>query len=202
MTKSTLYIAMFTLFGLTSLNAQKNLKKDHIDKAGNVSTKLSDLEKQSVKNARKIAILEKYDTDGDGILSIAEKTVARENQDHTYSASSDHEAWKQKMLQKFDLNGDHKLSDEEKAALTKSMRQRNAKLKAQREQIKADFLTKNDTNGDGKLSKEERKAAYEAKKREILNLFDVDTNGKLEGEERNKALEWLKANQPSIETPN
>ena len=63
-------------------------------------------------------ILEKFDKDGDGKLSDAEKTAAKEAMEQR------REARQKKILEKFDTNKDGTLSDEEKKALKEQLKER------------------------------------------------------------------------------
>jgi Ca2+-binding EF-hand superfamily protein len=89
------------------------------------------------------AIMKKYDTNGDGVLSDAEKAQMRAD------FQAKRAAMKQKMLQKYDLNHDGKLD----AAERKLMRE---------DQLEARFK-KLDKNGDGMVSFEEFKAGNMAR---------------------------------------
>ncbi len=80
--------------------------------------------------------VQKYDTDGDGQLSDAERESAKA-------------AWKEKQakrdLERFDKDGDGQLSDAEKGEADAARAARKQKM-----------LEKFDKDGDGKLSEEER----------------------------------------------
>jgi EF hand len=82
-------------------------------------------------------ILKKFDKDGDGTLSQAEKDAMREAMKELHKDK----------FKEFDKDGDGKLSEEEREAM--------------KEARKAEWLKKYDTDGDGKLSEEERKAMPE-----------------------------------------
>ncbi len=80
-------------------------------------------------------LLERFDTDGDGELSEAERSSARESR-------------RLKRLEKYDRDGDGRLSDRERATARKAHRQQR--------------LERFDADGDGELSREERRAAFES----------------------------------------
>jgi Ca2+-binding EF-hand superfamily protein len=84
------------------------------------------------------AMMKKYDADGDGVLSDAEKAQMRAD------FQAKRAVMKQKMLQKYDLNKDGKLD----AAERKLMKE---------ERLETRFK-KLDANGDGMVSFEEFKA--------------------------------------------
>lgn len=50
-----------------------------------------------------------------------------------------------------------------------------------------------DKDGDGKLNEEERKAAREAREKQMLEKYDADKDGKLSDEERKTAREAMRA---------
>lgn len=96
---------------------------------------------------RRAELVEKYDTDGDGQLSAAEKQAARE-------------AIRAKQIEKYDTDGDGELSREERRAAWKARR-------------KKWILRRYDKDGDGELNEEEQ-AAYEAarqKRRERIRKW-------------------------------
>ena len=103
----------------------------------------------------KAAIIKRFDKDGDGKLSDAEKAEMKATR----------EARHQQMLKKWDKDGDGKLSDAEKA-----------EMKAFREAQHQEMLKKWDKDGDGKLSDAER---AEAKKARLEAKSDA--NAKPEG---------------------
>ncbi len=89
-------------------------------------------------------LLEKYDADGDGVLSEQEKETLRE-------------ARRQARLERFDTDGDGVLSDEEKSAARDAMKEHLAERRQH-------MLERFDTDGDGELSENEREAARQARK--------------------------------------
>lgn len=84
------------------------------------------------------AFMNKYDTNGDGVLSDSEKAQMRAD------FEAKHAAMKAKMLAKYDLNKDGKLD----AAERKLMKEDRLETR----------FKKLDTNGDGQISVEEFKA--------------------------------------------
>lgn len=86
----------------------------------------------------KAAIMQKYDTNGDGKLDDAEKAQLRADM------KAKHEAKKAEMLAKYDLNKDGKLDASERAVM------KNDRAEA--------AFKKADKNGDGQLSLDEFKA--------------------------------------------
>jgi Ca2+-binding EF-hand superfamily protein len=138
------------------------------------------------------AQMEKFDTDGDGKLSDAEKTTAREAMQTRRRAAREKMgegdgAKRERMRNRFDQDGDGQLSEKERARARKG------------------WLAKADTDGDGKVSPEERKAAREkmaeahpAMKERMLKRFDKDGDGKLSDEERAEAR---KARAARIDRP-
>lgn len=88
-------------------------------------------------------ILKKFDKDGDGKLSDAEKAEAKAALDARKSE------WEKKVIAEFDKDGDGKLSDEEKAAA-------KAAHQANMEERKKMVMQKFDKDGDGKLGEAEK----------------------------------------------
>lgn len=87
-------------------------------------------------------ILEKFDTDGDGELSDAERAAARETMEQKRA----------EHIALYDTDGDGELSPEERAV-------------ARDERFEAIALERFDADGDGELSDEERAAAETARER-------------------------------------
>lgn len=129
------------------------------------------------RSQRKAQMLERFDADGDGQLSDAERQTAREEHEARRQARDDSrpaaagssfgqedtgrgpakmsEEGRQKMLERFDTDGDGVLSDSEREAAREARR-------AEREAHHQAMLAKYDADGDGALSEEERQAASEA----------------------------------------
>ena len=119
--------------------------------------------------ARKADMLKKFDKDGDGKLSDAEKTALRAEMQNR-QGGKDRRQWtpeqRADMLKKFDKDGDGKLSDAEKTTLRADMqKRRGGKDRSQRTpEQRAETLKKFDKDGNGELSVDERNAAREAMK--------------------------------------
>jgi len=111
---------------------------------------------------RRAALVKRFDQDGDGELSDAEKAAAK-------AAWKEHRGDKkgerrEKLLAKFDQDGDGSLSEAEKAAARQAVQQhvqqRIAKLKSEHPELYAKF----DQDGDGSLSREELARAKKLRK--------------------------------------
>ena len=102
-------------------------------------------------------MLEKFDADGDGSLSDAEKQAAKEAFE---ARRAEHR--EKMMLKHFDEDGDGVLSEPEQAAAQEAHEQRLAKF---------------DLDGDGELSREEHQAAR-AERRAQKKAGDGQCKGK------------------------
>ena len=143
---------------------------------------------------------EKFDTDGDGIISEEEKENVRAHLRERFGAGGPGKRGpgmgRDGMLEKFDADGDGTLSEEEKEEAHSFFQER-------RKQFMAERLEKFDTDGDGKLSQEERTAARgqggefkrpgdnadraARRNQQRIKRFDTDGDGKLSEEERKAA---------------
>ncbi len=131
-------------------------------------------ERQAARERMKQELLEKYDADGDGVLSDEERRQAgdamrrlREVQDRR---SPQRDRMRREAMQRFDTDGDGELSEAERA---------NAK--AQYEQQKADFISRFDADGNGSLEGAEREAAREQMRTERENRrLDVNRDGSVD----------------------
>ena len=144
-------------------------------------------------SARRQAVLEKYDDNGDGTLNRAElaelKADLGERRDTIrprlaqVGPRARHWAfWRVRWA--FDEDGSGTLSAEERAELVDAMEARCERLRAER-------LERFDTNGDGKLDEAERQAArqavlarWQARRQELLAKYDTNGNNVLDDGER------------------
>ncbi len=132
--------------------------------------------------------LEKYDQDGDGVISGEEKDAARaEMRGDRRGRGADFDR-REEFMKRADTNGDGVLSDEERAQARERMRQR-------RERFREEALRRFDRDGDGMLSDEERATAREKaseRRARFLEEFDTDGDEVLSEEERRKARETFR----------
>lgn len=144
-------------------------------------------------SARRQAVLEKYDEDGDGSLSRAElaelkadlgerRDTIRPRLSQLGERARQWAFWRVRWA--FDEDGSGTLSTEERTALVEAMEARCERLRAQR-------LERFDTNGDGTLDEAERQAAREAvlakwreRRQALLAEYDTNGNGMLDSGER------------------
>ncbi|MDG1358136.1 MAG: EF-hand domain-containing protein [Akkermansiaceae bacterium] len=103
-------------------------------------------------------ILDKFDQDGDGLLSESERNNLKQ------AMSQRREAVKAKMLKRFDSDQDGQLSPEEKNAAAPI-------LAEERKKIKAAIVEQFDKDNDGKLSIDERKGSREWLKQNHPDAF-------------------------------
>ena len=120
-------------------------------------------DKKPDREARRAAMLKKFDANGDGQLDPEERKKMREEM--VNGEGRDPERMK-KMLERFDKDGDGKLSEDERAAARAEMQKRREAggLKGKGSEKQAEMLKKFDKDGDGKLSEDERTAMREAMK--------------------------------------
>lgn len=100
------------------------------------------------------AILEKFDTDGDGKLSDEEAKAARAAMQEKRAA----------IVAKFDKDGDGELNDEEREAAKEELKALHGDREMPHRPARARILKRFDKDGDGKLNEEEREAAKGALK--------------------------------------
>jgi Ca2+-binding EF-hand superfamily protein len=98
------------------------------------------------REARRAELFKRFDTDGDGQLSEAEKQAARE-QFPGMGRGRRNPEMQARMLEKYDANKNGQLDPEEEQAARRD-----------REARRAEFMKRFDTDGDGKLSESERQA--------------------------------------------
>ena len=106
------------------------------------------------REARREEFVKRFDTDGDGKLSEAEKEAAREQYPHMGHGRHGAEMH-QRMLEKYDTNKNGQLDPEEKEVARRD-----------REARRAEMLKRFDADGDGKLSDSEREAMREEFRKE------------------------------------
>ncbi|MEO1534994.1 MAG: hypothetical protein AAFS11_05480 [Planctomycetota bacterium] len=143
----------------------------------------------------KAAMLERFDTDGDGELSEAERAGAKE----TLKAERDakREQMKARLLERFDDNGDGELDEAERAVLRETLgpRMKEQGKRGQKRHMHKIALERFDANEDGQLDEAEKAAAkahFQQKKAEMVERFDADGDGTLTGDERQAAREHVR----------
>ena len=141
--------------------------------------KLSEEERNAMREAFRKRSIEKYDKDGDGKLSEEERRAMRKDRGGVWAAAT--ERWR---LQHFDLDGDGKLSEAEEAEQKEFQGQFRAMGKA----LDVRF---NDLDGDGEVSIEERRKIGEEWRKSALQMMalaatymDRDGDGEVSAEER------------------
>lgn len=115
------------------------------------------------REARRAAMLKKFDANGNGKLDPEEREKMQAEMPK--GEGRDPERMK-KLLEQFDKDGDGKLSQEERAAARAEMQKRREAggLKGNGAEKQAEMLKKFDKDGDGKLSDDERAAMRESMK--------------------------------------
>lgn len=143
-------------------------------------------------SARRQAVLDKYDTNGDGALSRAElrelkadlggRGVLGQRLAGLGRRARHWAFWRVRWA--FDENGDGTLSSDEQTALVDALEARCQRLRAER-------LEQFDANHDGTLDDAERQAArdaarakWEEKRQALLARYDTNGNGTLDDTER------------------
>ncbi len=103
-------------------------------------------------------MLKRYDTDGDGQLSEAEREKLRSDR----AARRGKHPSRKEIMQRFDADGDGQLNEQERAALRAGMKKRHGGERREK------MLRKYDADGDGELNAEEmenmRDDLYERRK--------------------------------------
>lgn len=127
-------------------------------------------------------IMNKYDTNDNGILDENERTQLKADwKTYREAMEARREANRAEFIEKWDTDNDGKLSEAEKQ---EARRQIEAAQQARREQ---EMLRRFDKDGDGKLSDAERQVMenrLEQQRKKRLSRFDFDRDGKLEGNEK------------------
>lgn len=158
-------------------------------------------------------LLERFDTDGDGTVSDAEKDAAKAQREVQQAERAQEMATR--MLERFDADENGALDATELAAMMEQRPQRGDRgPRGQRGQrgteggkrgdgsqggpgarlrraLTPDQIAQFDTDGDGKLTREEAEASrdeiktiMEQKRQEVVDRFDADGNGELDQSER------------------
>jgi len=146
---------------------------------------------------RERARIIRWDTDGDGQLSAAEKQEMETKQaEWKKRAEENRRKW---MLQRWDKDKDGQMSTEETAA----MEAHQAEMKKRAEQYRkeqAELREQHDENGDGQLDAMERQAYHDTlRHRAKLRRWDANKDGELD-ETETKAMadeqaRWRKRNE-------
>jgi Ca2+-binding EF-hand superfamily protein len=128
-------------------------------------------------------MIERYDTDGDGQLSEAERQAAREDRRSRQSAfATAMEDW---TTAQFDTDGDGKLSNAERAEARQFQQRMQSQMRTKFE------LHTMDADGDGQITQAERQAAMGAMAAMGGRMFirmqswmDTDGDGQVTNDER------------------
>jgi Ca2+-binding EF-hand superfamily protein len=137
------------------------------------------------KGERHAKMIERFDADGDGKLSDAERATAKQ----TWLAENPEKAAKHaEKIKRFDKDGDGQLNDTERAAAKSEMKGRGEKFRER-------AIKRFDKNGDGVLNKRERAHAREVAQahhrgrlhERLVQKFDKDGDGRLNDAERSEA---------------
>jgi len=155
------------------------------------------------KGRNDVDLLKRFDTDGDGKLSKAERSQMGD------LARRHFRGRREDVLKKYDLDKDGELSKDERAKVSDHMRRRgpgdNRDIFGNVRKRKP--LEMFDADGDGKLSEEEKKNAEEFKENErkqvrealgklrssFVTEYDADQDGKISDTERAAAKEVMVA---------
>lgn len=145
---------------------------------------LSAQERQAMRDAMREEFMSAMDLDGDGEISLEERVAATRDR----ILNSD---WGERIASRYDADGDGILSEEEQAAMDASIMERE-------QQRMARDLERYDTDGDGVLSQEERAMQQqrwdERQERRIQEFsaeFDEDGDGNLNADERVSAFSTM-----------
>ncbi|MEL6498950.1 MAG: dockerin type I domain-containing protein [Planctomycetota bacterium] len=186
-------VAALVLFGTTT-----GISAQNAERFGGPAMQAGEQERQVQRERKgrrgpgigKAAMLERFDTDGDGELSEAERASARETIRATREARR--EQMKARLLERFDDNGDGELDEAERAVVRETLgpRMQERRQRGQRRHMHRLARERFDANEDGRLDDAERaeaRAFFQQKKAELIERFDADSDGKLTGEERQAA---------------
>ncbi|MBT8041956.1 MAG: EF-hand domain-containing protein, partial [Pontiella sp.] len=105
--------------------------------------------------------MERFDTDGDGVLSEAERAAAqeaRESQGGRRGGPDGERPSRDEAMKRFDTDGDGQLSESEREAMRAEMETRRGGRSGGERPSREEMMKRFDTDGDGTLSDEERAA--------------------------------------------
>jgi Ca2+-binding EF-hand superfamily protein len=130
-------------------------------------------------------ILDRFDTNGDGMLDEAERQAMREQE---AARRAEQEA---RMLERWDRDGDGVLSRQERRAMEQDQRRR---LEDQMRRMTAEF----DQDGDGQLNADEQARAWQVtrERREIdafVRRYDSNGDGRINTTDLNAFLQLYQA---------
>ncbi len=109
--------------------------------------------------------MERFDTDGDGVLSEAERAAAREAREAEGGRRGGPEGERpsrEEMMKRFDTDGDGQLSESERAAMQAEMEQHRSERPDGERPSREEMMKRFDADGDGTLSEEERATMRES----------------------------------------
>ncbi|MBE3100635.1 MAG: hypothetical protein IMZ44_26255 [Planctomycetes bacterium] len=137
-------------------------------------------------------VMKRFDTDGDGKLSAAERAALGEAAKARFGDRAGG------LLQRFDAGDDAALNEE---SAREAFRQRViARLREIRDKVRAKVLEKFDTDGDGKLGETERAAFLEAARKRFgdkaetfVQKHDTDNDARLNDPEWAAAVQDLRS---------
>jgi len=143
--------------------------------------KLSDAEREAMRESFRKERIKRYDKDGDGELSDEERQAMRRGRGRGGVFGAALQRWR---MQHFDVDGDGKLSEAEEA----EQREFQNQFQAMGKRIDVKY---NDLNGDGKVSMDERRkigrewAGSALKMMALASTYmDSDGDGNVSAEER------------------
>ena len=166
-------------------------------------------------------LIKRFDQDGDGQLSDAEREAAREamprrvGKNNMSRAATNAPDSRNEIVKRFDKNGDGVIDDEERAAARDELKKSrpptsgtNTAMAARPTVDRQAVLREFDKDGDGKLSDEERQAAMSAMGKHVavpgqplgtpgqspaamLKRFDKNGDGQLDEDERTAMREEM-----------
>ncbi|MCC5822518.1 MAG: EF-hand domain-containing protein [Phycisphaerales bacterium] len=133
-------------------------------------------------------LLDRFDADGDGILSEEERQALQEE------IQNRRDRWEARMIERYDRDGDGVLSERERRAM---MRDQQRQRERQMQRMLAEF----DRDGDGELDADERALAWQTmrERREIdafVRRFDSTGDGRITTADFNAFLVLYHAGDP------